>query len=428
VTEPTDSGREAIEHAAGSDVGLRRANNQDSYVVVVTPNRTEWLRRGHLFVVADGMGAHAAGELASKMATDFVSLTYYKTPEESPIDAIRSAFKDANERVFSRGQANPDFHGMGTTCTALLLLPEGAVAAHVGDSRVYRLRGNRFEQLSFDHSLVWEMQAIGKMPDSQIELHVPKNIITRSLGPYPTVQVDLEGPFPLEVGDTFLLCSDGLTGQVDDDEIGAVLMALPPAEAVRTLIDLANLRGGPDNVTIIVTRVGDQTAISRDNIDAGSVRAQPKPDDQFKNTMAWIALGVLLLATASMAFLGQFIAAGATGAGAVIAGLYALLRQYGGNGAARIDVQLLGKGPHRSIDCTPTPAVVEKLAKVVKQLRDVATDERWQVDWGRFNAFDAKAMQAIQRKDYLDTVRRQCQAITFMMEEIRQQPSRKKPE
>ena len=223
------------------------------------------------------MGAHAAGELASKMATDFVSLTYYKTPDESPIDAIRSAFRDANDRVYSRGQANPDFHGMGTTCTALLLLPEGAVAAHVGDSRVYRLRGKQFEQFSFDHSLVWEMQAIGKMPDNQIELHVPKNIITRSLGPYPNVQVDLEGPFPLEVGDTFLLCSDGLTGQVDDDEIGAILLALPPEEAVRTLIDLTNLRGGPDNVTVIVTRVADQRRSAEITPTPACSRVQPKP-------------------------------------------------------------------------------------------------------------------------------------------------------
>jgi len=426
VTESNESGREAIQHAAGTDVGLRRANNQDSFVVVVTPDRNEWLRRGHLFVVADGMGAHAAGELASKMATDFVSLTYYKTPDESPIDAIRNAFRDANDRVYSRGQANPDFHGMGTTCTALLLLPEGAVAAHVGDSRVYRLRGNRFEQLSFDHSLAWEMQAIGKLPESQIELHVPKNIITRSLGPYPSVQVDLEGPFPLEVGDTFLLCSDGLTGQVDDDEIGAVLLALPPDDAVRTLIDLTNLRGGPDNVTIIVTRVADPTAIGRDGADAGTARARPNSNDQTVNTIALIVLGVLLLATASMAFLGKYIAAGATGAGALIAGLYALIRHYTSDSSGRIDIPRLGKGPYRSINCDPTSAVVEKLAKVVKQLRDVATDERWRVDWGRFNALDAKAMEAIQKKDYLETVRRQCHAISFMMEEIRQQPSRKK--
>ncbi len=104
-------------------------------------------------MVADGMGAHAAGELASKMATDFVSLTYYKTPDESPVEAIQKAFQDANERVFSRGQSNPDFRGMGTTSSALLLLPEGAVVAHVGDSRVYRLRGNRW--INYRSTIAW---------------------------------------------------------------------------------------------------------------------------------------------------------------------------------------------------------------------------------------------------------------------------------
>ena len=261
-----ENGERRVDYAATSDVGLRRANNQDSFVVVVSPEELDWLRRGDLFMVADGMGAHAAGELASKMATDFVSLTYYKAPDESPVEAIQKAFQDANERVFSRGQSNPDFRGMGTTSSALLLLPEGAVVAHVGDSRVYRLRGNRLDQLSFDHSLVWEMQATGKLRDSEIQMNVPKNIITRSLGPYPQVQIDLEGPFAVEAGDAFLLCSDGLSGQVEDDEIGCLLGALPPGEAIQALVDLANLRGGPDNITVIAVRVlRHLTAASAEN-------------------------------------------------------------------------------------------------------------------------------------------------------------------
>ncbi len=137
----------------------------------------------------------------------------------------------------------------------LVLLPQGALVAHVGDSRVYRLRGTRLEQLTFDHSLVWEMSAAGQLPKDALPGFVPKNIITRSLGPHASVQVDLEGPFPLEAEDTFLLCSDGLTGQVCDEEIGVLLQCLPPADAAQVLIDLANLRGGPDNVTVIIARV-----------------------------------------------------------------------------------------------------------------------------------------------------------------------------
>ena len=132
-----------LEHAALSDIGLRRANNQDAYAVVLAGNQADFQQRGHFFLVADGMGAHAAGELASKMATDVVSLVYRKRLDQSPPEAILSAVLDANHQIYSRGQASPDFRGMGTTATALVLLPAGALVAHVGDSRAYRLRGSR---------------------------------------------------------------------------------------------------------------------------------------------------------------------------------------------------------------------------------------------------------------------------------------------
>ena len=145
---------------------------------------------------------------------------------------------------------------MGTTCSVLTLLPQGAVVAHIGDSRVYRLSQNRLEQLTFDHSLVWEMKAAGQLTSEEESAgKIPKNVITRSLGPYSECKVDLEGPFPVQVGDTFLLCSDGLTGVITDAEIGAILANLSPDEAARVLIDLANLRGGPDNITVVIVKV-----------------------------------------------------------------------------------------------------------------------------------------------------------------------------
>ncbi len=236
MTDPAPSAgktREALEHAALSDVGLRRGNNQDSFVVALAGDEAEWNRRGHLFMVADGMGAHAAGELASKMACEAVAHTYRKLLDRAAADALRHAITTANANIHERGQANAEFQGMGTTASALALLPREAYVAHVGDSRVYRLRAGKLEQLTFDHSLVWEMMAAGQMPKGDVACFIPKNIITRSLGPHADVQVDLEGPFPLEVGDTFLLCSDGLSGQVKDEEIGALLAALSPSEAVR---------------------------------------------------------------------------------------------------------------------------------------------------------------------------------------------------
>ena len=183
-------------------------------------------------MVADGMGAHAAGELASKMACESMPHTYRKSLDRSPAEALRAGRRHGQRQHSHRGQANAEFQGMGTTCSALVLLPQQAIVAHVGDSRVYRLRGGELEQLTFDHSLVWEMMAAGQMPRGDVANFIPKNIITRSLGPHADVQVDLEGPFPLEPGDTFLLCSDGLSGQVKDEELGVLLAALSPSEAV----------------------------------------------------------------------------------------------------------------------------------------------------------------------------------------------------
>src|SRR3990172_8532247 len=127
--------------AALSDIGQRRANNQDSYAVILAGDQADFEQRGHFFMVADGMGAHAAGELASKMATDMVSLVYRKRLDQPPPEAILSATLDANRQIHNRGLASPDFRGMGTTATTLVLLPAGAMVAHVGDSRAYCLRG-----------------------------------------------------------------------------------------------------------------------------------------------------------------------------------------------------------------------------------------------------------------------------------------------
>ena len=410
-----------IEHAAISDVGLRRSNNQDSYAVVLAGSPELWARRGHLFMVADGMGAHAAGELASKMATDTVPHAYNKLMEEPSPSAIRQAIEDANVRIHTRGQANLDFRGMGTTTSALVLLPEGALVAHVGDSRVYRVRNNRIEQLSFDHSLVWEMMAAGKIREAEVPSYIPKNIITRSLGPSAQVQVDLEGPFPLAPGDVFMVCSDGLSGQVNDEELGAILGALPPREAAQTLVDLANLRGGPDNITVIVVRVGALPAAPSVAPTPHGEHAKARP----VHPAGWIVLGVLALATLLLIVLHHYEVALFTGLGALIAGAAVLVRRFGGGAQGRAIGQRLGRGPHTSRACPTNNDFVDKLAKVVAQLREAATEENWSIDWTKFNTFDSRAMSAAERKDYLEAVREYGHAICFMMDEIRGQRRKK---
>jgi protein phosphatase len=410
-----------LEHAVLSDVGLRRANNQDAYAVVLAGNQTDFQRWGHLFMVADGMGAHAAGELASKMATDMIPLVYRKRMDHSPPEALVSPTLDANHQIHHRGMATPDFRGMGTTATTLLLLPVGAVVAHVGDSRAYRLRGAKIDQLTFDHSLVWELRAAGQAPDPEVSGYISKNIITRSLGPNPTVRVDLEGPFPIQAGDTFLLCSDGLSGQVRDDEIGLTLGCLPPAEAVRALIDLANLRGGPDNITAVVVRVLGpqvaQAASSDQAADAGSANVRPI------HPLLWTMMGVAGLAAIGLFALGYPLVAIASLVFAGVAGVVALAQRYGGGaeGEYQSDGRSFGRGPYVAADCAPNADLLSRLAEICRQLRDAAVAENWSIDWGRFDGFLSAAAAAIKSGRMMDAGREYLHAITFLMSQLRQQ-------
>src|SRR5271156_4587230 len=235
---------------------MRRSNNQDSYAAVRASHEEAWRQRGHVFIVADGMGAHAVGELASKMACDLIPHNYMKARAGTPSEAITKAFREVSALIHSRASANRDFQGMGRTCSSLLLLPAGALVAHVGDSSVYRIRRDRIDQLSFDHSLVWELVRRNHLASEQANLSVPKNVITRSLGPEVEIEVDVEGPLAVELGDVYLLCSDGLSGPVDDEEMGAFAANFHPRDACRYLVNPANLRGGLDNITVVIVRIG----------------------------------------------------------------------------------------------------------------------------------------------------------------------------
>jgi protein phosphatase len=373
--------------------------------------------RGHLLMVADGMGAHAAGELASKLATDLVPLNYDKSLDRPPAEALRAAVLAANEQIHSRGMASDDFRGMGTTTSALVLLPQGAVAAHVGDSRIYRVRGNRLEQLTFDHSLVWELQAVGQIPAEEVPNFIPKNIITRSLGPNPEVQVDLEGFYPVQPGDTFLLCSDGLSGQVPDDEIAQILATLPPQEAVRSLVDLANLRGGPDNITVIVARATGPLAAPQAGPETPSAAAPARAP-----VSSWLlgAAAVLALAAAFLAMVGWRTAAAAGLLAAASAIGAALWQRYGAGGPSQ-RTDRLGKGPYKSREYPVGSDFVSRLAGLAKELREATVGTNWTIDWDPFNDHESRAADAAQAARWSEAVREYCQAISFMMAQLRQQ-------
>jgi PPM family protein phosphatase len=415
-----------LQVAAITDVGMRRTTNQDAHALVVADTAELWQARGHFLMVADGMGAHAAGELASKIAADGIPHLYHKYRDLSPPEAIEKAIRETNAEVHRRGMANPDFHNMGTTCSVLVLLPQGALAAHIGDSRVYRLRGNQLHQLTFDHSLQWELRASGQLPPgSEIAASVPKNVITRSLGPNANVQIDLEGPWPIELGDVYLLCSDGLTGRVEDHELGPIMAALPTDEAARVLVDLANLRGGPDNCTILIAKVVKPematAAGAAPPLTVGAAKGK-----QGVHPGIWIGAGVAALAALVILALGYYVPAAVVGAAALIAAGFGLVQQFGMRGGVTLEGgRYLGKGPYTTTPCVPGHDFLSKLADVIEELREAARDGNWNIDWRTFDEHCNRAQLADDRKSYTEGVREYCRAISFMMKELRSQGTRK---
>jgi protein phosphatase len=342
------------------------------------------------------MGAHAAGELASKLAVENVAHIYRKHPELSPPEALAKAIREANQEIHRRGEANLAFHNMGTTCSSLLLLPQGAVAGHVGDSRVYMLREKKLMQLTFDHSLVWEMREAGQISGSDDNHAVPKNVITRSLGPQPSVKVDVEGPFPIQVGDTFLICSDGLTGRVEDAEIATLMGDLPPEESAELLINLANLRGGPDNITVIVVRVTGQQMASSQRVaplEVGGSQEPPAP----LNPFWWVGLGVCgLLAVAFGVTHGLNYALVPFVMFVVVALAIGLQKmELGGSGAVRLaGNRRLGKGPHRTYVAKPLKEFVGSFSDALDNGRTSASARGWEGDWDGFESHWSEAKKS----------------------------------
>ncbi len=250
-------GLRIAEEAVRTDTGRQRNANEDSLFTDAP-----------LFVVADGMGGAQAGEVASKAAAESFA---QGLPEAPPERLLEQTIEEANRTIHELARKDPGLAGMGTTITAAIvdLEAEEVAIGHVGDSRAYRLRGGRFEQLTRDHSLVEEMRRKGQLTDAQAEDHPQRSIITRALGPEPEVQVDLQ-TVPAQAGDVFLICSDGLTTMLDDEKIGQILgRATSLQSAVRALVDEANRAGGRDNITVVAFRLEDTTAPAPGNPGAG---------------------------------------------------------------------------------------------------------------------------------------------------------------
>jgi serine/threonine protein phosphatase PrpC len=259
-----------IDASVQTDKGCVREINEDSGRMVRPADPQLLASKGTLVVVADGMGGHSAGEVASQMAADIVSRVYYETKAE-PGAALKGAVEEANRRIHEAAAEDEAKHGMGTTCTALALCGGRAYAAHVGDSRLYMLRAERLYQLSEDHSAVNEMVKLGIITKEQARTHEDKNVILRALGTVPEVEVAVLEPFAVRAGDRYLLCSDGLHDLVLEGEIASVLSESEDIHAAgERLIAMAKERGGHDNITVgIIAIMPEGTAAA----EAGNMRA-----------------------------------------------------------------------------------------------------------------------------------------------------------
>jgi protein phosphatase len=238
-----------LDVAARTDRGRNRPHNEDALVV-------RELSDGYsLIAVADGMGGAAGGATASASAARTLEEVFAGRQVGDPREALASAVAEANRRIYEEALAQPELHGMGTTLVAALLHENRAWLANVGDSRAYLIRGARAEALTQDHSLIADQLRGGYISDEEARSSRQRNVITRSLGVEPSVKPDLYGPISLRGGTALVLCSDGLHGVLEDAEIGSVVADASANEATKRLVDLANKRGGPDNVTVVAVRV-----------------------------------------------------------------------------------------------------------------------------------------------------------------------------
>jgi PPM family protein phosphatase len=232
------------ETAAASDAGRTRRRNEDAFAV-----------EPPLFVVADGMGGARAGEVASRLAVAAFR-EFHDADALEPEERLAAIVQEANRRIYERATADVNASGMGTTITAALVEGDQVAVGHVGDSRAYLLRQGTFAQLTDDHSLVADLMRSGQLTPEEAEAHPQRSVITRALGTDPDVDVDTFS-LELEPDDVFLLCSDGLTTMLSDEDIADVVAGRPTlAEVAKALVSAANRRGGEDNITVVLARVG----------------------------------------------------------------------------------------------------------------------------------------------------------------------------
>jgi serine/threonine protein phosphatase PrpC len=257
-----------------TDTGRSRPHNEDCVDFFVPPDAQQQARKGAIYLAADGMGGHSAGEVASHTAVELVRRHYYSDTTHDVGTSLVRAFRLANRAIYEQAQSDPSKSGMGTTLVAAVVLGRKVYIANIGDSRAYLINERGITQITEDHSWVAEQMRAGLLTKEEARRHPQRNVVTRALGSKPSVEVDLfEGE--VREGDVLLLCSDGLTGYVEDPELAAIAMEHSPQQAAQLLVDQANVRGGSDNISVVVVSTRPEIFAAPTEIAAKPARKFP---------------------------------------------------------------------------------------------------------------------------------------------------------
>lgn len=269
VSSSLDTG--SIRAVVLSDLGNIRTNNEDMGLFYKVADENIIRERGYMLMVADGMGGHQAGEVASRMATEIISREYFKQSNGSVEKDLAKVFTLANKKIFEKASSDKTYSGMGTTCTVLVVIDRDIYFAHVGDSRAYIQKGNSISQITEDHTYVQELVKNGDITAEEAATHPKRNILTNAMGTKSVMRVDTgKYDHPFEEGDKLLLCSDGLYDYLNDKELKEILSGNELKNAAGIMVQQAKARGGHDNITVVLAEIigkeqqDDQLKLTRD--------------------------------------------------------------------------------------------------------------------------------------------------------------------
>ena len=245
-----------------SDRGNIRINNEDIGLFFRIADDSSGSEKGSLMLVADGMGGHQAGEVASKLASEVIVQEYFNNGNNATIEKnLSRAFSAANKKIFDLASSSKKYNGMGTTCTAVLLVEDNIYYAHVGDSRAYILKNNTISRITEDHTYVNELIRTGNISPAEAATHPQRNVLTNAMGTKPEVRIDSNKYSEVfSDRDRLLICSDGLYEYLADDELATILRSKPISEAAESMIDEAKKRGGHDNITVVIAERSETDA------------------------------------------------------------------------------------------------------------------------------------------------------------------------